>query len=176
MLRPEKEQVVVEFDEYLKNAQSVYVADYKGLTVLQISELRSAFRQEGVKMRVAKNSLVKRAMEASGHQELADTLTGPNAFVFGFDDPVVPARIMREFKKKLKLQKPEVRGFLLDGAFLPGSQFEEIAALPGKDELIAMVVGSIGAPLSSLVFTFHGILREFVGTITALAGKREAEG
>lgn len=176
MLRPEKEQVVSEFDEILQRAQAVYVADYQGLTVLQINELRTAFRQEGVKMRVAKNSLVKRAMESAGHKELADTVTGPNAFVFGFDDPVVPARIMREFKKKLKLEKPEIRGFIMDGEFLPGTQFEEIAALPGKQELIAQVVGSISAPLSGLVYTFSGILRELVGTITALAEKRQAEG
>ena len=176
MLRPEKEQVVADFNEYMQGAQSVYVADYQGLTVSQISELRTAFRQEGVKMRVAKNSLVKRAMETAGEKDLADTLTGPNAFVFGFDDPVVPARIMREFKKKLKLEKPEVRGFVLDGTFLPGDQFEEIAALPGKSELIAKVVGSIQAPLSELVFTCNGILREFVGTLTALAEKRESEG
>jgi len=176
MLRPEKEEIVAEFDEILKSAQSIYVADYQGLTVLQINELRTAFRKEGVKMRVAKNSLVRRAMESAGQKELADTITGPNAFVFGYDDPVVPARIMREFKKKLKLEKPAVRGFVMDGEFLQSDQFDEIAALPGKQELIAMVVGSISAPLSGLVYTFSGILRELVGTVTAIAEKREAEG
>lgn len=176
MLRPEKEEIVAEFDKIIEGAQSVYVTDYQGLTVLQINELRTAFRKEGVKMRVAKNSLVRRAMESAGQKELADTITGPNAFIFGYDDPVVPARIMREFKKKFKLEKPVVRGFVMDGEFLQGAQFDEISALPSKQELIAKVVGSISAPLSNLVYTFSGILRELVGTVTALAEKRQAEG
>jgi large subunit ribosomal protein L10 len=175
MARPEKVKVVEEFTEFMDSSQAVYVADYQGLDVGQISELRAAFRAEGVKMRVAKNTLVRRAMEASGAAELASVLSGPNAFVFGFDDPVVPARIIREFKKKAKVEKPAVRGFIMDGQFLPGEEFDAISELPGKDELVARVVGSIQAPLSELVYTFSGILRELVGTVEALADKRKAE-
>lgn len=176
MARPEKEQVVAEFDAYIERSQAMYVADYQGLNVAQISELRAALRTEGIKMRVAKNSLVKRALEARGHAELAATLSGPNAFVFGFDDPVVPARIIREFKKKAKTEKPVVRGFVVDGAFLPAARFDAVAELPRKGELVARVVGSIQAPLSNFVFTLHGILREFVGTVDALAEQRRAKG
>jgi large subunit ribosomal protein L10 len=175
MARPEKEKVVEEFTAFMETSQAVYVADYQGLNVAQISELRAAFRAEGVKMRVAKNTLVKRAMEKAGASELAAVLSGPNAFVFGFDDPVVPARIIREFKKKAKAQKPHVRGFIMDGEFLPGERFEAISELPGRDELIARIVGSIRAPLSELVYTFSGILRELVGTVDALSDKRKAE-
>ena len=176
MARPEKEKVVTEFGEYLEKAQGVYVADYKGLTVAQISNLRSALSAEGAKLRVARNSLVKRAMDQAGQKELSELLTGPNAFVFGFDDPVVPARIMREFRKKARVEKPEVRGFVIDGRFMPAERFDEIAALPPKNELIAGVVGSVQAPLSGMVFTLQGILRELAGTIQALADQRQAEG
>ena len=175
MPRPEKVKVVEEFALLMEKSQAVYVADYQGLDVGQISQLRSAFRAEGVMMRVAKNTLVKRAMESAGASELAAVLSGPSAFVFGFDDPVVPARIIREFKKKAKVRKPAVRGFIMDGEFLPGEQFEAISELPGKDELVARVVGSIQAPLSELVYTFSGILRELVGTVDALADKRKTE-
>jgi large subunit ribosomal protein L10 len=175
MARPEKEQVVAEFTEYLDRAQSVYVADYQGLNVELISELRAAMRAEGVKMRVAKNTLVKRAMDQVGQKDLAGTLTGPNAFVFGFDDPVVPARIIREFQKNARVDKPAVRGFVLDGEYMPGERFDEIASLPGKAELVAKVVGSVQAPLANLVFTLQAILRELVGTLQALADKREGE-
>jgi large subunit ribosomal protein L10 len=137
MARLEKEKLVAEFTDYVTRSQAVYVADYQGLNVKQISELRSALKAEGVKMRVAKNSLVKRALEARGYTDLAGTLSGPNAFVFGFDDPVVPARIIREFKKKSKAEKPVVRGFVLDGAFMPAAQFEAVSELPGKGELVA---------------------------------------
>jgi large subunit ribosomal protein L10 len=175
MARPEKEQVVQDFTEYLNSAQSVYVADYQGLNVKLISELRTAMRAEGVKMRVAKNSLVKRAMEAAGQKELAGTLTGPNAFVFGFDDPVVPARIIREFQKKAKVDKPAVRGFVLDGEYMPGERFDEVANLPGKMALVATVVGAVQAPLANMVFTLQAILRELVGTLQAVADQREGE-
>jgi len=176
MARPEKEQVVAEFDEYIGRSQSVYVADYQGLNVSQISELRAQLRVHGIKMRVAKNSLVKRALEARGFGELAATLSGPNAFVFGFDDPVVPARILRDFKKKAKTEKPVVRGFVVDGTFMPAARFDAVSDLPRKDELVARVVGSIQAPLSNFVFTLHGIIREFIGTVDALAEARRAKG
>ena len=176
MARPEKEKLVQEFSEYLERSQCVYVADYQGLNVSQISELRAALRAEGIKMRVAKNTLVKRALEQKGLSELAGTLSGPNAFVFGFDDPVVPARIIREFKKKSRAEKPVVRGFVLDGTFMPAQSFDAVSELPGKQELLARVVGSIQAPLSELVFTLNGILRELVGTLDALAESRGAKG
>lgn len=175
MARPEKEKVVAEFDDYIGRSQAVYVADYQGLNVAQISELRAALRTEGIKMRVAKNTLVKRSLEARGFGELAATLSGPNAFVFGFDDPVVPARIIREFKKKAKTEKPVVRGFVVDGAFLPAARFDAVSELPSKGELVARVVGSIQAPLSNFVFTLNGIIREFVGTVDALAEARKAK-
>jgi large subunit ribosomal protein L10 len=176
MAHPEKEKVVAEFSAYIERSQAIYVADYQGLNVSQISELRAMLRAEGIRMRVAKNSLVKRALEARGLPDLAATLSGPNAFVFGFDDPVVPARIIREFKKKARSEKPVVRGFVVDGAFMPAARFEAVSELPRKDELVARVVGSIQAPLSNFVFTLHGIVREFVGTLEALAEARRAKG
>lgn len=176
MARPEKAQVVAEFSDYIERSQAVYVADYQGLNVSQISELRALLRSEGIKMRVAKNTLVKRALEARGLSDLAATLSGPNAFVFGFDDPVVPARLIREFKKKARTEKPVVRGFVLNGAFMPAASFEQVSELPRRDELVARVVGSIQAPLSNFVFTLHGIVREFVGTLDALAESRQAKG
>lgn len=175
MARPEKEAVVLEFDETIGRSKSVYVADYQGLNVSQISELRAQLRAEGIQMRVAKNTLVKRALVARGHADLAETLSGPNAFVFGFDDPVAPARIIRDFKKKAKTEKPVVRGFVVDGEFLPASRFDAVSDLPRKDELVARVVGSIQAPLSNFVFTLHGIIREFVGTVDAVAEARRAK-
>jgi large subunit ribosomal protein L10 len=174
MARPEKESVVREFEADFRAATSVYVADYQGLTVEQISELRRAMRAEKVRMRVAKNTLVKRAARAAGYDELCSALTGPNAFIFGFDDPVVPARIIREFKRKSKLEKPAVGGFVLDGRVMPGARFEDVAGLPSRQELVARVVGSVQAPLSNFVFTLNGILRELVGTVEAVADKKKA--
>jgi large subunit ribosomal protein L10 len=173
MARPEKESVVREFEADFQAATAVYVADYKGMTVEQISELRAAMRAERVKIKVAKNTLVRRAARAAGYDKLSDVLNGPNAFIFGFDDPVAPARIIRDFKKKSKLEKPAIGGFILDGNVLPGAQFEAVASLPSKQELVAKVVGSVQAPLANFVFTLQAILREFVGTVTAIAEKKE---
>lgn len=173
MARPEKESVVREFEADFQAATGVYVADYQGMTVEQISELRAAMRAERVKMRVAKNTLVKRAAQSTGYDALSGMLSGPNAFIFGFEDPVAPARIIREFKKKAKLEKPAVGGFVLDGKVLPGEQFETVAALPSKQELVAQVVGSVQAPLANFVFTLQAILREFVGTVAAIAEQKE---
>jgi large subunit ribosomal protein L10 len=172
MARPEKEALVAEFKQYFDDAQSVYVADYQGLNVGLISELRARFRAEGVKIRVAKNTLVRRAMEAAGQKDLSEILTGPNAFIFGYDDPVVPARIIREFKKKARVNKPEVRGFVIEGQYIPGDQFDRYADIPSKTELVARLVGSVQSPLANLVFTMQAILREFVGTVAALGDAR----
>ena len=174
MARPEKEAVVSEFRGHLNKAQSVYVADYKGLTVEQITELRSAMRKQKVVFRVAKNTLVKRALREAGQEELSNVLVGPNAFIFSFDDPVAPARVIKEFKTKAKLEKPDVRGFALEGKFFSAKEFTKVADLPGKKELVAKVVGSIQAPLANFVFTLNGILREFVGTVDAIAQKKGA--
>jgi len=176
MARPEKESVVRDFEADFKAATSVYVADYQGMTVEQISELRRAMRAERIKMRVAKNTLVRRAAQASGFEALSSVLVGPNAFIFGFDDPVAPARVIREFKRKSKLEKPAVGGFILDGNVLPADQFDAVASLPSKQELVARVVGSVQAPLANFVFTLQGILREFVGTVTAIADQKQEAG
>lgn len=176
MARPEKEAVVRDFEADFQAATGVYVADYQGMTVEQISQLRRAMRAEKIKIRVAKNTLVRRAAKAAGYDALSDVLVGPNAFIFGFDDPVAPARIIREFKKKSKLEKPAVGGFILDGHVLPGDRFEAVAALPSKQELVAQVVGSVQAPLTNFVYTLQGILREFVGTVTAIADQKKAPG
>ena len=83
--------------------------------------------------------------------------------------------IIREFQKKARVDKPAVRGFVLDGEYMPGEKFDEIASLPGKAQLVAMVVGSVQAPLANMVFTLQGILRELVGTVQAVADQREGE-
>ena len=175
MARPEKEAVVAEFQEQIESAAGVYVADYQGLNVEQISELRAAMRAENVKMRVAKNTLVRIAARRAGQDELSDILTGPNAFIFGFDDPVVPARIIREFKRKARVEKPVVGGFLIEGKFMPAERFDEVADLPAKAALVGRVVGSIQSPLSSLVFTLQGILRELVGTVEAVRDQKQGK-
>jgi large subunit ribosomal protein L10 len=176
MARPEKEAVVRDFAADFQAATGVYVADFQGMTVAQISELRRAMKAERIKMRVAKNTLVRRAAQAAGYEALTSVLVGPNAFIFGFDDPVAPARIIREFKRKSKLEKPAVGGFILDGNVLPGERFDAVAALPSKQELVAQVVGSVQAPLANFVLTLQAILREFVGTVTAIADQKKELG
>jgi large subunit ribosomal protein L10 len=173
MARPEKEAVVNEFRGHLSKAQGVYVADYKGLNVEQVTELRAAMRKQKIVFRVAKNTLVKRALREAGQEELSNVLVGPNAFIFGFDDPVAPARVIKEFKTKAKLEKPAVRGFALEGKFFSDNDFAKVADLPGKKELVARVVGSIQAPLANFVFTLNGIIREFVGTVDAIAEQKK---
>jgi large subunit ribosomal protein L10 len=158
MLKSEKETVVQEITDILKNAKGVFITDFKGLNVEKMSELRNKCRQSSVEYRVVKNTLARIATKQAGFEEMEAYFRGPSAIAYSFDDPVAPIRIVTEFAKKT--EKPEVRVSLFEGAFYGPDRVKEIASLPPKEELIARLVSGFNIPI-----------QEFTGCLSALLQK-----
>ena len=174
MARPEKVQIVEQLADQLGNAGSVFVADYAGLKVADVTDLRAQLREAGVSMRVAKNTLLRLAADRAGMQDLVDHFRGPTAVAFGGADGVAGAKIFQEFFTRL--EKPLIRTFVIDKRSYDGVDLKAIAALPSREVLLAQLVAAIESPISSLISSIDGVMRDFVGTIDALAKKKEEGG
>lgn len=166
-----KVAVVKEVAEQLKRAKSVFLTDFTGLNVEEINQLRRSCREASVEYRVVKNTLVKRSFESAGCEELGAYLDGPTALAFGLEDPVAPAKVISEFAKKI--DKPKIKACLFEGVLVGTDKIEEIANLPGREELLAKLVGTLNAPLYNLAGALGGVLRNFVYVIDAVRREKE---
>ena len=132
-----KQAVIDEITDKLSNAQSVVVAEYRGLTVDEVTELRRALRAENVELKVYKNKLALRATEACGKQELDEFLTGPNAIAFGHDDAVAPARVLAKFAKDHEALV--IKTAIVEGKLLSKEEVMELSKLPNKEGMLSML-------------------------------------
>lgn len=154
-----KEQLVNELTEKLQKAQSVVVFDYRGLTVAEVTELRSAMRKAGNEYVVIKNSMVERAAEKVGIDEsVKEMLKGPSAFAIGYEDAVSPAKILKDTVKKLK--KCEIKGGIVNGKVADAAAIDALAELPPKEVLIARMLGSMMSPISGLAIVLDQIAKK----------------
>ncbi|WAW14844.1 50S ribosomal protein L10 [Peptostreptococcus equinus] len=158
-----KSAVVSEIAEKLQKASSVIVVDYKGLTVEQVTELRSQMREAGVDYKVYKNTLVRRAakeVEGEAYANFNDELlVGPNAIAFGYEDPVAPARILKGFMDK-NPKKLSLKMGIVEGEFYDEKKIVELADIPSREELIAKLLGSLKAPLSNFVYLLDAVAKK----------------
>jgi ribosomal protein L10 len=157
-----KSQKVDEIVEKIQNSQSCIVIDYKGkgLTVEEDTELRKKFREANVEYKVLKNTLVRRAAEKVGNMEKFDdvNLVGPNAFAFGINDAVAPAKIVKDFAKTHP--KVELKMAYIEGEFYDAASLEKVASIPSREVLIAKLLGSFKAPLSNLAYLLDAIAKK----------------
>ena len=137
--------------ESFSKAKAIYFTKYHGLNVADITKLRSEFFKVEVEYRVAKNTLIKLAAKENEIEIDSELLKGATAIAISYSEPVSPAKVIKEFKKDGDL--PEVKGILFDGEFLPGSDYNRLAALPSKDELLAKLVATLNSPMQKLVST-----------------------
>jgi len=152
---------------------SVFVTDYAGLNVEQLTKLRRELRQHGVKYLVAKNTLMRIAAREAGYGDIDQYLSGPVAVAFASGDPSTPARILYDTAKELKeLNKPAIKAFYIDKQKFAGTQAERIAKLPPRQILLSQLVAAVQAPISGFIGTLDSILRELVGTIDAMAKQK----
>ena len=168
--RAEKTSVVEELAEKFAASPSFFLTDFSGLSVEGATTLRKNLRAGRSSYRVAKNTLIHKAAQKANLPDLEKYLAGPTGIAFAPEDPILAAKVLAEFIKKN--ERPKVRAFYLDGRLYTGAELAKIAALPGKKELLAKVVGSIQAPLANLIGTLDGVIRNFVLTVDALAKKR----
>jgi large subunit ribosomal protein L10 len=176
MQKTEKERVVAELTEQLRRTDSLIVADYRGLTNVQLEELRAKLRPHGARFSVVKNTLTRRAAEAAGAESLLALLEGPVAiaFVETEGDPVAVAKALADTARETKIMV--LRGGVLDGAPITGDDVEALAKLPPVDMLRAQLVGAIVAPLTQLAALLAAPLRDLVGLIDARIAQLEERG
>ncbi len=171
MQRIEKVKVVEELKKQLSNSKSIFLTDFTGLTVEEITRLRKEFREKRITFKVAKNTLMRLAAKESGREEILPYIEGPTGLAFGYDDPIVPARILYAFYKKI--EKPRIKAFILEGQLYRGQDVNKLATLPSKEALLSQILGTLNAPLTNLVFTLQVIIRQFVITLNAIAEKKQ---
>ena len=167
MLRSNKEQIVEELTEQLRQTESLIVADYRGLTMKEIDALRGELLQHGARFTVVKNSLTRRAAEAAGADVVLALLEGPTAIAFleADGDPVAVAKALAESARTTKVLT--VRGGVLDGRAMSASEVEELAKLPAADVLRGQVLGAIASPLYAIVGLFTAPLQDLRGLLEA---------
>lgn len=170
MLRPEKEKVVSELKEKLAPAKSLFLTDFTGLNVEEITTLRRNFREKKVEYKVAKNSLIRLALQQTGLEDVSDHLDGPTGLVVGYEDPTVPAKVLYDFQKKV--EKPRIKIFWMEGKLFGGEELARLARVPSREILFAQILNSLNSPLTNLVGTLQGMLRNFIGLVEALQEER----
>lgn len=170
----EKGLVVAEIKEKLQQASGVVLADYRGLTVAQVTQLRTQLRQAGVEYRVMKNTLVRRAAAELGVEGLDSYLKGPTAIAFGAD-PVAPAKVLTEFVKANKLKKFQIKAGVLDGKVISPEGVKALADLPSREVLLTMVVRGMQAPLVGMVNVLQGPIRKMGYALEEVRKLKEAQ-
>ena len=166
MLRKDKEQVVAELAERLRASDTLILADYRGLSVGELDDVRTQILAHGARFSVVKNTLTKRAAEEAGLETLTALLDGPTAIAFvGDGDMVAVAKTLNDTARKTKVLS--IKGGILQGAPLAADQVVELASLPPYDVLQGQVLGAIVGPLTSIVGLFAAPLQDFVGLIDA---------
>jgi large subunit ribosomal protein L10 len=152
-----KKQVVAEIVEKLKNAESMVICSYSGLTVEQVTALRKQCRENNVHYCVLKNRLVLRALQELNIEGLDALLEGPNAFVFGEKDVTAAPKNIAQFIEKNKLTSLEIKGGLMGTDVIDVNTIKGLAATPSREELLATIVGCMVSPVSSLVSVLEQI-------------------
>lgn len=167
-----KAAVVAEIKEKIQSAQSMVFLDYRGLTVEEVTELRSQFRAAGVEYKVLKNTLIQRAANEAELAGLEPFLSGPTAVAFGIQDPVAPAKILTEYIKKTK--KTTIKGGVLEGQVIDAKGVEALANMPSREQLLAKMLGSMNAPITGLMTVLGGTISAFVRALDAIRQQKEA--
>lgn len=145
----QKKEVVAELAGVAASAHSLVAAEYLGLTVSQLTDLRKKARENGVYLKVAKNTLVSRAVENTDYAVIQDELTGPLLYAFSKEDPGAAGRLIKDFAKTAEKLKPRLVS--LGGQKYPGSHVDVLASLPTREQALAMLVGLIAQPATMLV-------------------------
>jgi large subunit ribosomal protein L10 len=173
MKKAEKEASVQSFREELDGAQIAIVTQYQGITVEQVTRLRTRLREKGVTFRVYKNTLAKRALDERGLGAVAKFMEGPTAWAF-CKDPVAPAKVLKEFSKEVG--KVAMRGGILDGKAVTGAQLKALAELPSREVLLSQLVGTFAAPIRKFLGTLEAVPRNFVNVLDQVKKQKEEQG
>lgn len=168
----QKQAIVAEVAEVAKTAQSAIAAEYRGLTVEQLTQLRKDARNVGVYVRVVKNTLARRALEGTGYECMGDDLKGPLVLAFSMQDASSAAKVLGEFAKNN--EKFAVKVVALSGKLLKPGDIENLAKMPTRDQAISMLMGVMKAPIEKFVRTLAEPSNKLARTIAAIRDKKQA--
>jgi large subunit ribosomal protein L10 len=168
----QKQAMVSEVAAKLAGAQAVIVAEYRGLNVERVTQLRVRARKSGLYLRVLKNTLARRAVQGTPFEKLTEQMSGP--LMYGIAaDPVAGAKVLSEFAKENELFV--IRGGVMPNAVMSAKEIKALAALPSREELLAKLVATLQAPIAKLVRTLNEVPAKFVRTLAAVRDAQSAK-
>ena len=167
-----KSEKISQMKEKIEKAKVAIVTDYKGLSVEEITKLRRLIQKEDADYMVTKNTLAKIAIKGTEYEVLADSLTGPVAIAFGFEDQVAPAKALAKFIKESK--KGEILAAAMDGKLLSASEAKALATLPSKQEIYAKMLGCINSPASGIANSINAVMSQLTRAMAAVRDQKAA--
>ena len=170
----DKKALVAEVAAVAQKAQSVVAAEYRGLTVGQMTELRAKARKQGVYMRVVKNTLARKALAGTSFETVGPKLKGPLVLAFSKDDPGAAARVVKDFAKAH--EKLVATLVSLGGQVLPGGDLEKVASLPTREQALSILLGVLKAPITKLAGTLAAPASKLARTVAAVRDQKQAAG
>lgn len=166
MATQQKLDIVEQYSKKFKDAKGVYLADFTGIDVETVTEVRKAFRESNIEYKVLKNRLAKIALNNAGVSGLDEYLKGVNAFIIDYNDPIAPARMLKEFNKKKEILR--VKAVFVEGSVLSAEDAKKLANLPSREALLAQFVGMLQSPMTKLAATLQASMQKLVRTLDAV--------
>ncbi len=154
-VREEKEQIVADIAQKLRDSKTTILTDYRGLNVAEVTELRKRLRDAGIEYKVLKNTLVRRATQEVNLNDINEHLSGPTAIAFGYDDVVTPAKVISDFAKQHEAL--EIKAGILEGNIVSLDQIKELASLPSREGLLSMLLSVLQAPIRNLALAVKAV-------------------
>lgn len=173
MLKPDKQEVVDRLKKQFQESSAVICVDFRGITVEQITRFRRQVQESSGNYQVVKNTLAKRAVAETSFKDLGQFLVGPTGIVFCPGEPMDSAKVVTKFADETN-GALQIKGGIVDGAVFDAKGVKTLATLPSRQEMLGQLVAGLQAPISGLVGSLEGILREFVYTVQAIADKKAA--
>lgn len=170
MPKAEKTQLVGELRQDIQKSNTLYLTDYRGLTVSEMAALRRDLRESGAEYKVVKNTLFKLASEGVANSHIGEVLEGPTAVAFVHDDPIPPAKTIVNFMEDHKTLS--IKGGYMDGEFYDATQIIALSKVPPREVMLAQLVGGVQAPISNLVGALQGVISDLVYTLQAVGEKK----
>lgn len=174
-MKKEKVEVTAKLADVLGGADILYLTDFTGLSVKDLTELRRRFREAGSRYMVVKNRLALRALENLDLPDISEHLQGPTGLIVANEDPVAPAKTLRTFAKEYE-DRPAIKGGVINRRLVSSSEISTLADLPPREDLLAGIAGSLTAPVAGIVGVLNGLLRDLAYMVEDVARKQEGGG
>ena len=168
-----KQQVVSDLSDVVKQSQVLVAAHYRGMSVSQMSQLRSLGRERGVYLKIVKNTLARRALVGSQYEGLSEKLVGPTILAFSMEEPNSAAKLIQEYAKGCEALK--VQALAMENKVLGAESLDSVAKMPNREQAIVMLLVSLNGPVQKLACTLQETYAKLARTVQAVADKRESQ-